>query len=330
SDYPLGMLQVRESSEDTADALSHSDRISTQDASRTTLLASVVVRVYGSDGLLPDVVCYGVLMEENGYIVTSAAVVRDESLIEVEMYNGSRLRARLIGYDLKTDIAVVKVDGRNLRTAVFGNGDMTKGDLFIYISLGQNGIINISEGIFGGTSGLYVDTPAGSSYLKITVTDRFSSDVYLGGVVVNSAGQIIGLRCSLLSDSFHSVYALSINDVRDVINGIINDGYVKNRYTLAFRGESVSEVLADSRGIPLGVAVVRIESASDLLKQGVAEGDIITEAAGIKVTTVEELEEALAAQQSFEVVLRIFRPSDKKDFEVTVQKLEDTGLYTHS
>lgn len=329
SDYKLGVLQVRDMPADFEEQLSGVNRIDTMNASRMALRASTVVRVYGPGSIWPDVISFGVLMEENGYVITSAAVVRSESLIEVELYGGDRFRGRLIGYDLKTDVAVIKVDGSNLRTATFGNSDMKEGESIIYVGLGQNGIISISEGTVGGTAGVYIDTPAGYAFLNLTSTDRLSSDKHAGGIVVNSAGQIVGLRCSWAHDSYHFTYALSMNELKAVIDGITEDGYVKNRYTLAFKGETVSKVLADSLGYPRGVAVERIESISDMLNRDIQEGDIITSFAGIPVNSVEELEGFLRLPQQEEVALQVFRPADKKTFETNVFLLEDTGLYIH-
>lgn len=329
SDYKLGVLQVRDMPADFEEQLSGVNRIDTMNASRMALRASTVVRVYGPGSIWPDVISFGVLMEENGYVITSAAVVRSESLIEVELYGGDRFRGRLIGYDLKTDVAVIKVDGSNLRTATFGNSDMKEGESIIYVGLGQNGIISISEGTVGGTAGVYIDTPAGYAFLNLTSTDRLSSEKHAGGIVVNSAGQIVGLRCSWAHDSYHFTYALSMNELKAVIDGITEDGYVKNRYTLAFKGETVSKVLADSLGYPRGVAVERIESISDMLNRDIQEGDIITSFAGIPVNSVEELEGFLRLPQQEEVALQVFRPADKKTFETNVFLLEDTGLYIH-
>jgi len=329
SDYKLRVLQVRDMPADFEEQLSGVNRIDTMNASRMALRASTVVRVYGPGSIWPDVISFGVLMEENGYVITSAAVVRSESLIEVELYGGDRFRGRLIGYDLKTDVAVIKVDGSNLRTATFGNSDMKEGESIIYVGLGQNGIISISEGTVGGTAGVYIDTPAGYAFLNLTSTDRLSSDKHAGGIVVNSAGQIVGLRCSWAHDSYHFTYALSMNELKAVIDGITEDGYVKNRYTLAFKGETVSKVLADSLGYPRGVAVERIESISDMLNRDIQEGDIITSFAGIPVNSVEELEGFLRLPQQEEVALQVFRPADKKTFETNVFLLEDTGLYIH-
>jgi len=329
SDYKLGVLQVRDMPADFEEQLSGVNRIDTMNASRMALRASTVVRVYGPGSIWPDVISFGVLMEENGYVITSAAVVRSESLIEVELYGGDRFRGRLIGYDLKTDVAVIKVDGSNLRTATFGNSEMKEGESIIYVGLGQNGIISISEGTVGGTAGVYIDTPAGYAFLNLTSTDRLSSEKHAGGIVVNSAGQIVGLRCSWAHDSYHFTYALSMNELKAVIDGITEDGYVKNRYTLAFKGETVSKVLADSLGYPRGVAVERIESISDMLNRDIQEGDIITSFAGIPVNSVEELEGFLRLPQQEEVALQVFRPADKKTFETNVFLLEDTGLYIH-
>ena len=330
SEYTMGTLIVRDTPVDDEASFGGLTGAGAGGASRTALMASAVIRVYDStDSFLPDISCFGVVMDENGYILTGAAVARNGSFIEAELYDGRRFQAKLIGYDLKTDVAVIKIDGRNLRTAAFGNGDMTEGDGFIYIGLGSMGHYSISEGVIGGTSGVYIKTPAGYSYLRLTATDRLSSDINTGGAAVNHYGQIVGLRCSYATDNQNFTYAVSINDLRPIIDDIVENGRVSNRFTLGFKGETVGEALALSRNYPRGVLVTDIEANSGLLNAQLMTGDIITAVDGTLIVSADELERTLLLRAD-EVMLRVFRPGSGDTIEVAVPLMEDSGLYADS
>ena len=272
--------------------------------------------------------CFGVVMEGSGYIVTSTVVVRDESFLEVELYDGSRYPAKLVGYDLKTDICILKIDGSNLRTASFGSGGMKFGDGCLYIGLGQREIINISQGLLGASEGRYIMTEAGYSYMKLTATDRVASDRCYGGVIVNSLGQIVGFRCGKADDTQSMIYAYSVEDARSIIDSIIKNGYVKERYTLGLSVEPVSEIVAKSRKWPTGLMINDTDRMKGETTLEVFYGDIIMAVNGQPVVTVEEYQEKLATA-SETITLTVYRPTDYEYFDVEMLLLEDTGLYMH-
>jgi len=329
SDYVLGTLLIREAPLDSKSVLSNINDGDMGDISRTVLLASLKVRAYSQNGIpLPDVVCFGVVMEETGYIITSTDVIRDESILEVELYDGSFHQARVVGYDLKTDLCVLKIEGNNLRTASFGSGGMKTGDGCLYVGLGQRGIVNISQGIIGATEGRYLETEAGYSYMRLTATDRVASDRCTGGVIVNSLGQIVGFRCSKADDSQNMIYAFSVEDARSIIDSIIKNGYVNNRLTLGLAVERVSEVVSKQNRLPVGLVVLDMDAMKSALEQEIYVGDIIVAVSDEEVATVYDYQEVLS-RCSESVVLKIYRPSSNVFFETELPLLEDTGLYMH-
>lgn len=326
SEHALGALMIRDTPIDSDDFLFSQEGISIRNVSRTTLLASTTIRVYIPGDYIPAITCFGVVMDENGYIITGLDAAKEGAITEVELYDGRRFRAELIGSDIKTDLAVMKIEAENLRTAAFGNSDMREGDRVIYIDLGSNGISLFSEGIIGGSSGAYINTPSGHSYMNITATDRISTSVYTGGVVINPYGQIIGFRYAKFNDLHDFAYVISVTDVKKAVNSIIDNGYVTNRYSLGFEGETVGEALASAAGYNKGVMVINIDKNSDLKNKDIRQGDIITALSGITVSTVDELESVLLQQNTEEVLLQIYRPADKSNFELAVLLIEDTGL----
>ncbi len=328
SDYTPGVLVVRDTPVTEDDPVTGQQRIKVADMSRSAVLSSVTIHVYGpGDGYLPDVSCFGVIMDENGYIVTSSQVGIENGIIEVVLYDGRSFRGKLLGYDLKTDISVVKIEAENLRTAQFGNSAMSEGDRVLYIGLGQRATTSISEGMIGGTAGTYIETPAGYSYLRLTSTDRTGSDNCAGGVIVNSLGQIIGFRCSYAQDSYRMVYILSTSDAKAVVDSIIKYGYVKDRMTLGFKGSTVSEVLAKAKSYPRGVVIDGIESTSGLMDADVKTGDIIIGFAGAPIGSVDELEKAILQNINGQVTLEIYRVSDRKTFDIEVSLVPAVGRH---
>ena len=329
ADYKLGMLMIRESPEATNTIQSGVNDSTIQDISRTVLLASVKIRSY-TQGTIPlaDVTCFGIMMEESGYIITSTVVVRDESILEVELYDGSRHQAKMVGYDLKTDLCILKIDGKNLRTASFGSGGMKAGDGCIYIGLGQREIVNISQGLIGETEGRYLNTEIGHSYIYLTATDRIASDICYGGVVVNYLGQIVGFRNSKADDSHNMVYAFSVEDARVIIDNIINNGYVKDRYTLGFSVDVVSDVIAMQNRFPTGLIIIDMDYDVFSGDRRVSIGDIIVSVNGEKVTTATEYEDAVTGITET-VLLELYHSASNEYYEIELSMIEDTGLYLH-
>jgi serine protease Do len=328
-DYVLGTLLVREAPVDNEYSYSPVNDHMIQDISRTVLLASVKVKTYNQGGLpIADVTCFGVVMDESGYIITSVDVIRDESIIEVELYDGRKYMATVIGYDLKTDLCVLRIDGQNLRTASFGSGGMKEGDGCLYIGLGQREIPNISQGLLGASEGRYIMTEAGYSYLKLTATDRVVSDRCSGGVIVNYLGQIVGFRCAVADDSLNMLYALSVDDARGIIDDIIKHGYVNDRYTLGLFVESISEVVSRPKQWPVGLYVADLPALNRQPEESLMIGDIILSVSEESVDSV-ELFEQLLSQYTETVVVQIYRPIEDRYIEFELELIEDTGLYLH-
>ena len=328
SDYVLGTLLIREAPLESDPVLRDANSGAIRDISRTVLLASVKVRAYSQSKPIADVTCFGVVMEESGYIITSTVVVRDESFLEVELYDGSKHTARLIGYDLKTDLCILKIEGENLRTASFGSGGMKIGDGCLYIGLGQREIANISQGLLGNTEGRYLKTESGLAYVRLTATDRMASKNSPGGVIVNSLGQIVGFRCTRADDDQNMIYAFSVDDARSVIDSILRYGYVKDRYTLGLSVDMIGESFARAMIWPMGVMVTDKDPMKGIETQEILVGDIIVAVAGEPVETAEEYEGILSLCTET-VILKVYRPSSNESFETELPLLEDTGLYVH-
>ena len=329
SDPPQELLIIRDFPPELSSEYVFDDRLEISSIARSATFASVRVRIFlADDSYNADSVSFGVVVSEDGYIVTSSAVALQggDCDIEVVLYDGTSYRGNLVGYDIKSDIGVIKIEAEKLRTAPFGATSLLEGERFLYIGLGERELIRISEGMMGESAGVFVDTPAGYMFHILTCTDRSVSHEYGGGIAVNSAGQIVGMRCSYAESGNDFAYTISVLDIKRVVDDIIEFGSVQSRKTLGYKGEAVSDMLAQERGFPRGVVVENIEKEGSLHNDGVEVGDIITSIEGVSISTVEELEMTVRQISSGKALIRVYRPSENESYELQISLTDDDGM----
>ncbi|MBR4461542.1 MAG: trypsin-like peptidase domain-containing protein [Erysipelotrichaceae bacterium] len=243
----------------------------------------------------------GVIFSSDGYIVTNEHVIdglTDENTIQVKLYTGEVVGARLVGYDARTDLAVLKIDKENLPFALFVDSDQ--------LMLGQDVIaignplglgISCSNGI---VSALEKEIYINNVYMSVIQTNAAVNEGNSGGGLFDINGNLIGIVNAKKSSSMTTTvegmgYAIPANTVVRVVDELIQNGYVKDRAALGVRvytsssyysskGVLISEVIeggsADAAGIQANDAIIAIddhaiETYADLSKvlDGKAVGD---------------------------------------------------------
>ena len=290
----------------------------------------------------------GIIMSDNGngsyYIITNAHVIYDSSeryhmglakevniVLNEDFYDGdTQFAATIVGYDVAEDIAVLKVTtNQKLKTAEFGNSDdLRVGELVVAIGnpLGFELFGSVTTGI---VSALDREVTINDSTMKLIQTDTAINSGNSGGPLINSYGQVIGINSSKISSSYYSdsasveglCFAIPISHAREVINDLINYGYVTGKPMIGITGKDVTEEVAQAYGMPVGVYVRAVEAGSAADLAGIRVGDVIIAINGETITTYDELNKAKDNYKAGDTItLTVTRNGQDMDFNLVLQE----------
>jgi serine protease Do len=277
----------------------------------------------------------GIIMTEDGYIITNAHVVYDTEYdcgeaveVSVLFSDESEKEAKIIAYDEETDIAVLKVDATGLTPATFGDSDDIRvGELVIAIGnpLGFDLFGSVTSGI---VSGLDRQISINEKNMNLIQIDAAINSGNSGGPLVNSCGQVIGINSAKMSSSYSSSasieglgFAIPIDEAKEIIDDLINYKYVKGRPQIGIGTRDVSETVSRYYNIPMGVYVASVEEGSTAEFAGIQVGDVIIGIQGEAVSTAEELNEIKNQYKAGdEITLTITRNNEDIDITLVLQE----------
>jgi serine protease Do len=216
----------------------------------------------------------GIIFDKRGYILTNEHVIEGATNISVTLSGGRRVAAKIIGKDSKTDLAILKVDVDNLPVAKFGNSTgMRVGDVAVAVGnpLGEEFSGTVTVGVISAVNrNIEYD---GRNY-KLIQTDASINAGNSGGALCNEAGEIIGIITLKIKSLEGMGFAISINDARPIIEGIMKNGYVK-RPSLGIISQFIDESTSVFYSVPVGVYVQDVVKDDGRDSIGLQSGDII-------------------------------------------------------
>ena len=287
----------------------------------------VNITVYGNQSIAALGSGTGIVMSEDGYIITNAHVVDGGTSVNVTFSDDTDANGTIIGMDATTDLAVVKVDKSGLIPAEFGDSSALKvGERIVAIGNAGGLSSTITQGI---VSGLDRDLGEGARSLKLIQVDAAINPGNSGGPLINRFGQVIGINSSkIASVDYEGIgFSIPINEAKPILESIISHGYVTGRAVL---GVSVVELNSSNgpiNGLPSeGVCIVEFTSDSDLPRQGVELRDVIVEANGVDVITTDDLLTELdkySPGDTFNLV--VYRATTRQTYSFDVKLIESVG-----
>ena len=291
-----------------------------QDIYRENIPSIVSVRAVGEPGYSWGT---GVVMTEDGYIITNAHVIQGYSRAEVAFQDGTVYEALLVGKDAPSDLAVLKIDCRGLVPAEFGDSEALEvGDTVLAIGnpLGEELWGTMTDGII---SAINRDVNVDGYTMSLLQTTAALNSGNSGGALINNHGQVVGIT-NLKMEGYDSTveglgFAIPTTTVKEVVDALIAYGQVENRPTIGITGYTVTAEMAAGFDGPQGVAVQTVREGSDAQMQGILPGDIIVEANGETITTMEQLQALKDSLSVGDVLsLRIWRSGHYLERDVTL------------
>ncbi|MCI6285107.1 trypsin-like peptidase domain-containing protein [Selenomonas sp.] len=267
----------------------------------------------------------GVIFRADGYIVTNNHVIEGAKELIVSLADGRTLKGKLIGADSVTDLAVVKVDAKDLPVAAFGDSDqIVVGEPAIAIGnpMGLEFQGSVTSGVI---SALNRTLDISDRRVKLLQTDAAISPGNSGGALVNADGQVIGINSAKVAASGVEGmgFSIPINTVRSVVAELMDKGYVARPYL----GVSVFDPESAARygyqlNIDKGVFVFKVTLDGPAGKAGIQRGDIILKIDGAEVNTVSELRAKVGEHAIGDTVnVTIDRNGHERDLSVTLEEV---------
>ena len=293
----------------------------------------VSIHVYEQDSLSPSAMGSGVVLTQDGYIITNAHVVEGASGINVLFEDGTEMNARVIGVDEKTDLAVIKVAGEGLVPAEFGDSSaLTVGERAVAIgnAAGQfDG--TVTQGVISGLDREVTVTLGGRNVtMSLIQTDAAINPGNSGGALVNRFGQVVGINSARMNSAFFEgiCFAIPTRTVQPVAENLIAYGYVRDRGVLGVTVIALTSVNGPPNGLPAqGLYISELAPGSDLVRSDVTVGDIILEADGKVMKTTADLTAVVQGHKLGETVhLKVQKYGSGSIIEVDavlVESLED-------
>lgn len=245
----------------------------------------------------------GVIIDpKNGIIITNDHVIRNANMITVTLQDGRRLKARLIGGDSETDVAVLKIDAKNLKSLVIGDSDKLEvGDFVVAIGnpFGLNSFGNSQSATFGIISALKRSDLNIEGVENFIQTDAAINPGNSGGALVNTKGELIGINTAIISPYGGNVgigFAIPINMAKDVTQQIIKFGSI-HRGLMGIFVQHLTPELAQSMGYAedfQGALVSQVNQNSPAEIAGLKAGDIIIQINDTKITQATQVKTTIS------------------------------------
>lgn len=244
----------------------------------------------------------GVIISQDGYIMTNYHVVEyadsksgvsQNTTLEIFLPDERQVKARFIGGDSKTDLAVIKIDLDNLPVADLGDSSKLQvGELAVAIGnpLGLEFAGSVTVGVI---SALNRTVETEDKTLTLIQTDAAINPGNSGGALLNSKGEVVGINTIKIQETGVEGlgFAIPMNDAKPIIDQLITYGYVKGRPQIGISGQEITQVLSKQYGLPVGIYIAEVTPGSGAAGAGIRKGDILVKLGGKDVKTMKDVDD---------------------------------------
>ena len=271
----------------------------------------------------------GVIIDaENGYIVTNSHVVEGADDIRITLKDGREFTAKKVGGDKESDIALLKIEAKNLVAVKLADSNLLRvGDFAVAIGNPFGLSQTVTWGIISalGRAGLNIE-----GYEDFNQTDAAINSGNSGGALINLKGELIGINTAIYAPGGGNVgiaFSIPSNMMKSVVSQILDFGEVR-RGVLGIVGRAVSSGLAESMGLSVsqGAFVERVIEDSAAAEANLEAGDVIVSINGVNLKTFDELASKIATLGAgTEVIMGVLREEVQKDVVVTLKSANVTS-----
>ena len=284
----------------------------------------------GRKRIVPVGLGSGVIVSKDGYIITNNHVVEQADEITVTLADGkTELKAKKIGMDEGSDIAVIKIEATDLKPITFADSDKIKvGDVVLAIGNPFALRQTVTKGIISATGRNQTGISAFGNFIQ---TDASINPGNSGGALVDSLGRLVGINSAIFSQSGGNMgigFAVPSNQARSAMESLIKYGKVQRGF-LGIQMQEMDEKLAKEFRAPNkdGILVAEVVPGGGAIKAGVKSGDVITEMNGKPVDDIAAFRNSIANMlPGTKVDLKVFRNGKPEVIAVTLAERDAKGL----
>jgi serine protease Do len=270
----------------------------------------------------------GFIISNDGYILTNAHVVDGANVVTVKLTDKREFKAKVVGADKQSDVAVLKIDASNLPTVKIGDPRQSKVGQWVVAIGSPYGFDNtVTSGIISAKS----RSLPNENYTPFIQTDVPVNPGNSGGPLFNLQGEVIGINSMIYSQTggFQGLsFAIPISEAIKVKDDLVKTGHV-SRGRLGVAVQGMNQTLADSFGMqkPQGALVSSVDASGPAAKAGLQPGDVILSVNGDEVSDSADLPGKIASlAPGSSATLKVWRDKASKDVKVTIGSLSDTKV----
>ncbi len=270
----------------------------------------------------------GFIVSSDGYILTNAHVVDGANVVTVRLTDKREFKAKVVGADKQSDVAVLKIDASSLPTVKIGDPRQSKVGQWVVAIGSPYGFDNtVTSGIISAKS----RSLPNENYTPFIQTDVPVNPGNSGGPLFNLQGEVIGINSMIYSQTggFQGLsFAIPINEAIKVKDDLVKTGHV-SRGRLGVAVQSMNQTLADSFGMktPQGALVSSVDAGGPAAKGGLQPGDVILSVNGTPVGDSADLPSQVAGLKPGSTAdVQVWRDKSTKNLKVTIGSLSDTKV----
>ena len=270
----------------------------------------------------------GIVLSEDGLILTNSHVVENCDSATVTLFDDRSFEAMLVGADPMSDVAVLKIDAKGLKPAVFGDSSkLTVGEHVAAIGnpLGESFRMTLTDGIISAID-------RGINYnghsMTLLQTNTAINEGNSGGALFNMYGQVVGVTNMKMMSSYSSIegigFAIPSATLRSVVDSLVQYGEVRGRPAVGITVGAIPANAAEHYDLPGGLYVSAVSEGSDAWAKGIRQGDIVVAVNGEPAMSTEDIVNVKnALQVGDSITFTIWRDGETFDVDVVLTEYND-------
>lgn len=269
------------------------------------IVSELAAMGFGNSALPPTGVGTGVILDQQGHILTNNHVVKDAKRLTVTLNSGESFPAQIVGRDEVTDLAVIRIQADGLQPAKLGvSADVEVGEDVIAIghALGLAGGPTVSKGVVSAL-GRSISTEQNNTIVDLIQTDASINPGNSGGALVNNAAEVIGINTAIIKGGQGIGFAINIDDAKVVARQLMDHGFVRRGF-LGILPVNLTPSLANQLGLDIteGVILARVIPGTAAAEANLRAEDVIVKLGSESIRNTGELSKFLIAHQPGETV----------------------------